>query len=107
MRDLAGRGFDRGFDIGGYLRQLAAITAQPDRTASLSSVHVPTVVLHGLDDPLVGVSGGMAIAHAIPGARFVGFPGMGHDLPVALWPTFVAEIDQVVVAGESARANAS
>ena len=34
---------------------------------------------------MIGVSGGIAVARAIPGARFLGFSGMGHDLPRALW----------------------
>jgi pimeloyl-ACP methyl ester carboxylesterase len=94
VRDLAGRAYDRAYDPGGYRRQLAAVVAQPDRTAALHAVHVPTVVMHGLSDPLVHVSGGLALARAIPGARFVGFPGMGHDLPRPLWPRFVEEIDR-------------
>lgn len=95
LRELAGRAYDRNYDPDGYRRQLAAVLAQPDRTAALGTVHVPTVVLHGLADPLVAVSGGLALARAIPGARFVGFPGMGHDLPRALWPRFVAEVESV------------
>lgn len=37
--------------------------------------------MHGLDDPLVSVTGGLALAKAIPGATFIGHHGMGHDLP--------------------------
>jgi pimeloyl-ACP methyl ester carboxylesterase len=55
--------------------------------------------MHGLSDPLVSYSGGLALARAIPGARFVGFHGMGHDLPQALWPAYAAEI--VAVAARS------
>jgi pimeloyl-ACP methyl ester carboxylesterase len=64
---------------------------------------VPTVVLHGLSDPLVSVSGGRALARAIPGARFVGFPGMGHDLPGALWPMFAEEICSIARKADSRR----
>ncbi|HEY1584656.1 MAG TPA: alpha/beta hydrolase, partial [Polyangia bacterium] len=31
-------------------------------------------------------------ARAIPGATLRVFPGMGHDLPAALWPTFADAI---------------
>jgi pimeloyl-ACP methyl ester carboxylesterase len=92
LRDLAGRSWDRGYNPPGYLRQLAASVAQPNRTAELRRITVPTLVIHGLHDPLVAPSGGLAIAKAIPNSRFVGFSGMGHDLPRALWPEFVAEI---------------
>ena len=55
-------------------------------------ITAPTLVLHGLADPVIAPSGGLALARAIPGARFVGFSGMGHDLPRALWPTVVDEL---------------
>ncbi len=92
LRDLGGRSFDRRYDPSGYLRQLAAVNAQPNRTRDLAHLAVPCVVLHGLHDPLVAASGGLALARTIPGARFVGYAGMGHDLPRALWPQFVDEI---------------
>jgi len=86
LPDVAGRSWDRGHDPEGYLRQLAAAVAQPNRTTALRRVAVPTLVIHGLHDPLVAPSGGLAIAKAIPNSRFVGYSGMGHDLPRALWP---------------------
>jgi pimeloyl-ACP methyl ester carboxylesterase len=103
LRELAGRSWDRGYNPAGYLRQLAAIAAQPNRTAELSRIAVPTLVIHGLHDPLVAPSGGVALARAIPGARFVGFSGMGHDLPRALWPQFAAEIAALAAEGEHDR----
>lgn len=92
VRDLAGRQFDRSNNPAGRARQLAAVLAQPDRTRALRSVTVPTTVVHGLEDPLVSVSGGLALAKAIPGATFRGHHGMGHDLPQALLPTFVDDV---------------
>ena len=49
-------------------------------------------VVHGLADPLVQPSGGLALAATIPDATFLGFEGMGHDLPETLWPTIAARI---------------
>jgi pimeloyl-ACP methyl ester carboxylesterase len=92
VRDMAGRSWDRGYDPDGRLRQLAASASQPNRTADLRRITVPTLVIHGLNDPLVAPSGGLAIARAIPGSRFVGFSGMGHDLPRTLWPEFINQI---------------
>lgn len=100
VREVAGRSWDRGFDPAGSLRQLEATVTQPNRTAALRQITVPTVVIHGLDDPLVGPSGGLAIARAIPGCRFVGYPGMGHDLPRPLWPEFVEQIAALAARGE-------
>lgn len=76
----------------GMVRQMAAIIDDGDRTARLAKVDVPTLVLHGEDDPLVRVEGGRATAEAIRGAKLRTIPGWGHDLPVALVDTLADEI---------------
>lgn len=68
----------------GQMRQMAAIIHDGDRTPLLANVSVPTLVLHGEDDPLVKVEGGKATAAAIPGAKLKTIPGWGHDLPMEL-----------------------
>jgi pimeloyl-ACP methyl ester carboxylesterase len=68
----------------GFQRQLAAIMANGDRRARLARIAVPTLVIHGADDPLVPVEAGRDTAASIPGARLVEIEGMGHDLPAAL-----------------------
>ena len=92
LADVAGRSYDRAYDPGGYRRQLAAVVAQPNRTDQLRKLRLPTLVMHGLHDPLVSASGGMALARVIRGARYFGFSGMGHDLPRELWPEFADHI---------------
>jgi pimeloyl-ACP methyl ester carboxylesterase len=92
VREIAGRSFDRGHSEAGIARQLHAITASGDRTPGLRKLDVPALVIHGKNDVLVNPSGGRATAKAIPGARLKLIDGMGHDLPRALWPTFVEEI---------------
>jgi pimeloyl-ACP methyl ester carboxylesterase len=67
-------------------------------------VRVPTLVLHGEADPLIAVFGGAATAAAIPGARLVTIPGMGHDLPEALWPRLVDEVSANISAVEARHA---
>jgi pimeloyl-ACP methyl ester carboxylesterase len=94
MRERIGRTYDRGVNRAGTLRQLAAITSAADRTAQLRRLRVPALVVHGKADPLVNVSGGRATARAIPGAELIVIPGMGHDLPRAVWPTLVDGIDR-------------
>ena len=69
LRDRAGQAFDRNFDPNGGMRQFAAALASPDRTADLAGVRVPTLVIHGADDPLIQVSGGHGTAAAIPDAE--------------------------------------
>ena len=76
----------------GTARQLVAIAADGDRSALLGRIKKPTQVLHGLQDPLVPVAAGHDLAAKIAGARLDVIEGMGHDLPVALWPRFAAGI---------------
>jgi pimeloyl-ACP methyl ester carboxylesterase len=89
IRALLEQSFDRCYSPAGFARQLVGILASGDRTGALANVDVPTLVIHGADDPLIQPSGGDATARAIPGAELVVIPGMGHDLPSALWPQIV------------------
>jgi pimeloyl-ACP methyl ester carboxylesterase len=82
----------RAFNPAGVGRQRKAIGADGDRTAELKKLSVPTVVLHGADDPLVQPVGGIDTAAAIPGAELRIIPGMGHDLPPGLYDFFVDAI---------------
>ncbi len=84
--------FDRGWSAGGVLRQMMAVITQENRSAKLHAVHVPALVVHGLEDRMVHVSGGRATAAAIPGAELLLIEGMGHDLPPALFETFTDAI---------------
>ena len=92
LADVAGRAYDRGYDPAGVGRQLVAVYASGDRTEGLRGLRVPTLVLHGEDDPLVQVAGGRATAEAVPDAELIVRPGMGHNLPRQLWPTVVDAI---------------
>lgn len=91
-RRRAARCYDRGIHPAGGARQLAAVVTAADRTELLGRIEVPTTVIHGDADPLVDVSGGRATAAAIPGARLLVLPGMGHDLPRELWPRIIDAI---------------
>ena len=88
----AGRAYDRGHDPLGIVRQAIATLASGDRTERLKRLSVPTLVIHGLADRMVNVSGGRATAEAIPGAALVLIEGMGHDIPPALRPDLAKRI---------------
>lgn len=68
----------------GTARQIQAIQASGDRTAEIARITAPTVVINGDRDLIVAPSGGDALAAAIPNARHIVIPGMGHHLPDAL-----------------------
>jgi pimeloyl-ACP methyl ester carboxylesterase len=107
VRARAGLSWDRGVDPPGFARQFAAIVASGDRTEMLRSLRVPALVFHGEDDPLLPVAGGRATAAAIEGAELITVPGMGHDLPRAVWPRLVDAIGALVARAESERVPAA
>jgi pimeloyl-ACP methyl ester carboxylesterase len=94
VRRGAARGYDRAYHPKGTGRQFAAILAAGDRTGTLGGIRVPTVVVHGTEDQIIGVSGGEATAAAIPGARLLRVPGLGHELPPGFWPTLADALVQ-------------
>jgi pimeloyl-ACP methyl ester carboxylesterase len=76
----------RSYHPDGLVRQGAASVAgfYAGRTADLKTIKIPTLVIHGTEDPLVVIDAGKDIAASVPGARFESITGMGHDLPEAL-----------------------
>lgn len=64
----------------GMPRQFAAILATGSRTKELKTITTPSLVIHGTDDPLVRVEGGIQTAETIPNADLKLIDGMGHDL---------------------------
>jgi pimeloyl-ACP methyl ester carboxylesterase len=92
-RRLASHSYDRAYYPQGKARQFAAITAQGNRKALLTSITAPTLVIHGTDDPLVLVAAGIDSAEAIPGAELMIIEGMGHDMPHdGAWPRIVEAV---------------
>jgi pimeloyl-ACP methyl ester carboxylesterase len=91
-----------GFDRAARARQGAAILASGDRRPALATLSVPTLVLHGDLDPLIRPEAARATAAAIPRAVLILLPGMGHDLPQALWPNIIQHIRSIASRSESA-----
>lgn len=96
LRSYGRRAFARAQDATGARRQLAAINAGASRVPGLRGVRAPTLVVHGEADPLVRPAAGRATAAAVPGARLVTYPGMGHNLPRELWPSIIGEVATLV-----------
>jgi pimeloyl-ACP methyl ester carboxylesterase len=66
--------------------------ASGPRVELLKTVKVPTLVLHGEDDPLLPVECGRDVAALVPGAKIETFPGWGHDVPEQMVPKLVASV---------------
>jgi pimeloyl-ACP methyl ester carboxylesterase len=92
-RMITARAYDRCYCPEGTGRQLLAIMNQANRKKALAFVTVPTLVIHGTDDPVVPMEAGIDTAEAIPGAHLMLIEGMGHDLPHGgAWPRIVEAI---------------
>ena len=92
LRAQCERAAKRGYDTHGIARQMLAMLASGDRRTELAKIRVPTLVIHGADDPLIPRSAGREVARIVPGAKLLEFDGMGHDLPAALIPAMVEAI---------------
>jgi pimeloyl-ACP methyl ester carboxylesterase len=69
----------------------------------LSSISVPTLVIHGTADPMFPIGHGQALAQQIPGAALLPLDGAGHGVDRADWETIVrAVVEHTAIAeGES------
>jgi pimeloyl-ACP methyl ester carboxylesterase len=84
--------FARGLNPAGVGRQLRAILASGSRKPRLHAVTAPTLVIHGSVDPLVRPEAGRDTAISIPNARLMMVQGMGHALPIPMWPEIIDAI---------------
>jgi pimeloyl-ACP methyl ester carboxylesterase len=96
-RTFIEKSYDRSYYPQGMIRQNIALIANGDRRPSLSAIQVPTLVIHGADDPLIPVEGGKDTALAIPGARLFIINGMGHDMPKGVWAEIIDAISKHAV----------
>ena len=90
--ERAGVAVDRAYDPEGTARQLVAIFASGSRADGLAQLSLPTVVMHGNEDPLVNISGGLRTAELVPKAEFRMLEGMGHDMPLDYWDRIIEGI---------------
>ncbi|MEM7084314.1 MAG: alpha/beta hydrolase [Pseudomonadota bacterium] len=93
LRQRLLRSMRRSMYAPGYRHQLAAIIENGDRRALLSEIQAATLVLHGREDVLIPVEGGIDTANCIAQAELTIYEGMGHDLPRELVPRFIRRID--------------
>lgn len=92
IRERAREDFERSFHPQGVSRQMAAIAASGNRKPALGRITTPTLVIHGKNDPLVPLAGGLDTHEAINGSELRIIEGMGHDLPEPLWPDIVTHV---------------
>ncbi|MCP4749412.1 MAG: alpha/beta fold hydrolase [Proteobacteria bacterium] len=93
-RKIATARYDRCHYPAGQARQTVAVLASGSRVDLLKTISVPSLVIHGADDPLVPLEAGRDTAANIPGASLEIIEGMGHNIPDELAPRFVDLITQ-------------
>jgi pimeloyl-ACP methyl ester carboxylesterase/DNA-binding CsgD family transcriptional regulator len=81
---------------------LARMNAQIDVRHVLSSVRVPTLVLHRRDDARVKFAAGRYLAEKIPGARFVQLGGRDHPIWTGDTDAVVDEIEEFLTGTRTA-----
>jgi pimeloyl-ACP methyl ester carboxylesterase len=92
FRELAGRVFDRTNDIAASFTNHDLIDHGDPPSRTLEELEIPTLVIHGADDPVFPAAHGQALAEAIPGAELLIVEQMGHELPRETWNTVVPAI---------------
>ena len=75
-----------------------AVFTAPSRIDALAAVDVPTLIVHGTEDPIFPIDHGEALAKAIPGSTFVTWEGVGHEIPAPLGADLIALLQANIAA---------
>ncbi len=89
--------YDRSYYPQGIARQLAAMAVPGNIKPRITSIVVPTIVIHGSEDPFNLIEAGKDIATTIPEAELLILDGMGHSFPSEIIP----QIINVIVANSN------
>jgi len=99
-QELVRRDVERARNLAASENHSALPEAEVPR-APLSSIAVPTLVIHGTSDPMFPLEHGQALAEEIPGARLLTLDGAGHGVDRADWETVVrAILEQTATSAE-------
>ena len=90
--ERAARAYDRSFYPQGIARQMSAISTAGNRRPALEALDLPTLVIHGVKDPLVRYECGLDTCSAVPNADMLAIDGMGHDMPREFWPAIIKHV---------------
>ncbi|MDH6348366.1 MULTISPECIES: alpha/beta hydrolase [Brevibacillus] len=92
-RELAAAEFKRSRKMAN-INNHALITGCEAYLARTEEIAVPTLVIHGTEDPIIPYPHGVALAQAIPGAVLLTLEGTGHELPYGDWNAVLGGILQ-------------
>jgi pimeloyl-ACP methyl ester carboxylesterase len=92
LQDLVDRTIDRANSIGAMTNHSVMEHGEGDPIDALRGIALPTLVMHGTDDPMFPIEHGIALSELIPGASLLELDGNGHELPPAVWDEVAAAI---------------
>ncbi len=73
-------------------QQFTAVHRSGSRLSELPQIKVPTLVVHGHEDPLITEAAALNYFRQIPQATYLALPGIGHEIPEGIAPTVLAAI---------------
>ena len=91
FRELARQEVERANNVAA-LQNHDAIPDDDRSRPALSSISVPTLVIHGTADPMFPLAHGEALAHEIAGAHLLRLEGAGHGVDRADWETIASAV---------------
>ncbi len=95
QRQIAAESYDRSHYPPGYTRQLLASLVSGDRRSKIATIKLPTLIIHGADDPLVLLEHGRDTAKTIPESELIIIDGLGHTMEApGSWPQMIDRITQ-------------
>jgi pimeloyl-ACP methyl ester carboxylesterase len=101
-RDLARRDVERARDFPAAQNH-DVLPEGESSNKPLSSIGVPTLIIHGTADPMFPIEHGQALAQEIPDARLLPLEGAGHGVERADWEIIVRAILDHTAAAEAPR----
>ena len=92
LKSMLEESYDRGWDLRTTQNQTAATMASPSRLEELKNLKIPTLVIHGTEDPVINYAHGVVCAKVIPGAKLLLLKGVGHEIPSVIVPEAVEAV---------------
>ncbi|WEV59271.1 alpha/beta hydrolase [Bifidobacterium sp. ESL0728] len=99
-RELGGITYDRCYRVDGWRRQQAAMSDFAIDADKLGASTVPSLVIHGRNDPFFNDAATWFIADHLKNSEVHVYPGMAHEIPRPLWGEFTKFIARTVRRGE-------
>lgn len=69
-----------------------AVRRSGSRYEQLKKLEMPSLVIHGLNDPFVPIDHSKKLASVLPNSKTKWFENMGHDIPPSLYNSLIAEL---------------